>query len=211
MARLVAIAVAFVLIVGTAAEATYSLVYTTDGSETVLVEATPPVDSTKAPFRWEVAGANFGGVFDSVSYLGYNVAGAGGKVIAGEPMLSWNIEQDYLQGTQRTMETYWEFVNADGTRSVRPIFLQFNRDTGNVNRFTFAGNSFGFQRQPTGRYDDAAPWLWLYPGAIQINPSSDAPAQLIMGTPAGQPSVISMTWGGQQALSIVALRPNDIK
>src|SRR6266536_838313 len=103
MARLVAIAVAFVLIVGTAAEATYSLVYTTDGSETVLVEATPPVDSTKAPFRWEVAGANFGGVFDSVSYLGYNVAGAGGKVIAGEPMLSWNIEQDYLQGTQRTM------------------------------------------------------------------------------------------------------------
>jgi len=182
--------------------------YATDGSQTTLVEATTP---GKAPFSWQITGAPFGGVFDSVSYFGYNTAGAGGKVVQHEPMLTWNIEQHYMQGSQPTLETYWEFRNTASTRNVRPLFLQFNRDTGDITRYTFSGPSFLFQDAPKGLTDDPAPWLQLYPGTINVRPSPKRPAQVILGTPPGEPSLIDMTYGGQRALRIHAVQPNHVR
>lgn len=183
--------------------------YRTDGGDTELVRASHP---RKAPFGWHIAGRRFGGVFNAVSYLGYNTSGTGGKAVADEPLMTWNIEQHYMQGERPTLESYWEFRNTRGDRNVRPIFLQFDRETANVNRFTFMGNSFGFQRQPQeGWKDDPEPWLNLYPGAIEITPASGAPAQLQLGTPPEEGSLINMTWGGETAFTIHAVRPNHVK
>jgi len=185
--------------------------YSTDGNDTLLADAAAPETSGLAPFRWHIGGSTFYDVFDPVSYFGYNTAGAGGKIVPNEPMLSWNVEANYMQGATAMMETYFEMRNSSSTRNVRPLFLQVNRDTGSVTRFTFSGNEFGFAQQPEGMYDDPVPWLQLYPGAIEITPSSGKPAQLVMGTPAGEGSVLSMTWGGQMALFVHAIRPNHVK
>lgn len=87
----------------------------------------------KAPFVWEVGGADFpdgqgGQVFDPVSYFGYNVRNGGEPLQAGEPYASWTIEADYHDGQKRTIEQYLEVRNKANTVNLRPLFFQFNRD-----------------------------------------------------------------------------------
>jgi hypothetical protein len=87
----------------------------------------------KAPFVWEVGGADFsdgqgGQVFDPVSYFGYNVRDGGEPLQAGEPYASWTIEADYHDGQKRTIEQYLEVRNKANNVNLRPLFFQFNRD-----------------------------------------------------------------------------------
>lgn len=96
-----------------------------------------PRDPAKGPFNFVIGGATFGGFFDAVSYFGYNVADGGGRAVATEPRFSFNIEQDYFDGTNHLVEAYfeWNIDNsvtgyAAGTKQWRPIFWQFNRTTG---------------------------------------------------------------------------------
>lgn len=88
-----------------------------------------PKDTNKGPFQMVIGGTTFNTTWDTVMYLGYNVADGGGRSLTSEPAFYWAVEQDYNDGTKHNIESYFEFVSSDGTFLRRPIFFQFNRST----------------------------------------------------------------------------------
>ncbi|MDQ3897254.1 MAG: hypothetical protein M3326_08460 [Actinomycetota bacterium] len=175
-----------------------------DGPAATTIFEIQPADTTKAPFRLVLAGGEFFGVRDEVLYFGYNVGAYGGKVLDNEPTFTFNIEQDYFQsGTAHTLEAYWEFVNANGSRRYRPFFMQFDRDTGAMNACQFTSPSVLFRPLPTVEYAEEPPYMTVQPGTLQMTPRPGTSAQLDLRAPTGGHSVISLGDNGRYAASSI--------
>lgn len=81
-----------------------------------------------APFEASYSMVNvFDGEPDPTMYWGYNAT----RDVATEPTMRWVIEGNYLHasGTQRDVETYWEFIDATGVTQ-RPIFFYRGKTSG---------------------------------------------------------------------------------
>lgn len=108
-----------------------------------------PTDAAKAPFRWVIGGASFNGTWDTVMYMGYNVADGGGRAVSAEPMFGFMIEQDYKPsaGANSLLEAYfmWGHPSLTGlTPTRRPIFLRFDRTTGDMTGFDLVTKGISF-------------------------------------------------------------------
>lgn len=88
-----------------------------------------PVDRDKGPFALGIGGASFNGVWDTVMYLGYNVDTGGGRRLNTEPAFYLAIEQDYVAnaGGHHLIESYFEYMSADGGFTRRPLFFHIDR------------------------------------------------------------------------------------
>jgi Major tropism determinant N-terminal domain len=118
---------------------------TLSAPEPTVIWSFQPTDSSKAPFQWVIGGANFNDQWDTVQYIGYNVQGDGGRVSGTEPAFYWAIEQHYLDsGGIHRLESYFEWISADGTKSPRPIFWGFDRVTGDIIQFELRSKGIAF-------------------------------------------------------------------
>jgi hypothetical protein len=125
-----------------------------------------PTDSTKGPFQAVLGGSQFASTWDSVLYLGYNGAGGGRAVLASEPLLTWNIEQDYeYPPGNHVMETYAEFWNAAHTQHVRPWFAQVNRSTGSTSFVIDVHDTNGFFSVNSG---DPIQYFKVFAGGVFV-------------------------------------------
>lgn len=103
-----------------------------------------PRDPAKAPFAWEISGAEFNGTWDTVMLMGYNVQGAGGRIVSSEPAFYWAIEQDYEPNPDvHWVEAYWHWSHPTGGEK-RPIFWRFDRSTGDMVGFDIRHNGISF-------------------------------------------------------------------
>lgn len=108
-----------------------------------------PTDAAKAPFRWVIGGASFNGTWDTVMYLGYNVADGGGRAVSAEPQFGFMIEQDYKSSPTANpwVEAYfmWGHSALTGlTPTRRPIFMRFDRTTGDMVGFDLVTKGISF-------------------------------------------------------------------
>jgi hypothetical protein len=146
-----------------------------------------PVDTAKGPFQWVIGGASFNGTWDTVMFLGYNVADGGGNALASEPSFRWCIEQDYNDGSKRLIESYWEYRNAAGTVQKRPIMLQFNRATDANEQFELRGTTFTFTDWTAG----TAFANWSKSG-LSLLAFTGVDQTLAIGAAAGRSSALQM-------------------
>lgn len=130
---------------------------TTAAGTALRVMTLQPAPQGKAPFTLEIGGAQFGSPGDpthedSAMYFGYNVANGGSKVVPSEPLLSFNIESQFLDGGDGgadTAEAYIEFRDTTGNFVTRPFMFNFRRTPGSVNNMMrqsiLRGNPIQFQ------------------------------------------------------------------
>lgn len=84
-----------------------------------------------APYAYSLSASQFSGTYDGIQRVGYNVgsiAGVAGRLVAGEPYLSWTLESNYLTGGVNYMEAYLEYNSSGGTNR-RPFGATVRRDT----------------------------------------------------------------------------------
>lgn len=103
-----------------------------------------PRDPAKAEFGINLTGTNFLGTIDTVIRYGYNPDSAD---INAEPRAFFAIEQDYDDGlgVGHKIEMYWQISANDASLAVRPIFVNYNRTSGDSNVVvSFRGANSGF-------------------------------------------------------------------
>lgn len=161
-----------------------------------------PRDPAKGPFGIQMIGANFGTTWDNVMEIGYNIGVGGGQAIPNEPIFRLNIEQDYWDGVKHTLEAYFEWVPKSGlfADTKRPLFWQFNRDTGANTAFTMQAESVNFLR-----WSDGAPMASFGAGTFNISAVTGLPTSLSLSTPSGQGSAFYMQHGASNALAVSTL------
>ncbi len=86
----------------------------------------------KGPVGLDAGSATFNGTLDPSVCWGYNHNCDGTRPVAGENGCGWLIEGDYNDAVRRNMETYFQFVSADGLTARRAFFIQTNRTTNAV-------------------------------------------------------------------------------
>lgn len=86
-----------------------------------------PASAGASQFAFELGGANFGGVEDSVAYFGWNARSGGSRIDTARSSIAWVLEDQYNDGGVDTTEGYQEFRDTTGTVSVRPFMFQFRR------------------------------------------------------------------------------------
>jgi hypothetical protein len=163
-----------------------------------------PRDPEKAPFRLEIAGRRFNGTFDAVMYLGYNTAGSGARAIDAEPAFRWCIEQDYDDGENRLVESYFEYSHRSYDRrapplgpSRRPIMWQFDRETGQNHQFELRGTTFTFSDWDTGR-----PFASWGKAGLALGGNLPMSQSLTLRAPQEHGSLLIMEHDGRAALAI---------
>jgi hypothetical protein len=85
---------------------------------------------------------------DTQMGMGYNVCTSGTQCVSSEPAWFWGVEDKYLVSGVNYNEMYWQYQpTANG--ATRPIFVQVNRDTNNINDFELNSDpavGIGFHR-----------------------------------------------------------------
>jgi hypothetical protein len=85
---------------------------------------------------------------DTQMGMGYNVCSNGTQCVSTEPAWFWGVEDKYLVSGANYNEMYWQYQpTANG--ATRPIFVQVNRDTNNINDFELNSDptvGIGFHR-----------------------------------------------------------------
>ena len=143
-------------------------------------------NATKGPFGMTIGTTLFNSTQDEVMYFGYNADVGGGNILGTEPRFSWQVENDYEASPGvHYLESYFEWRNAAGTQQLRPIFMQINRATGNMNEFDIQSNGIIFKDWLTG-----ANMANLSAGgvgfALNGNPAQSADSVLMVGAQNGK-------------------------
>jgi hypothetical protein len=85
---------------------------------------------------------------DTQMGMGYNICASGTQCVSSEPAWFWGVEDKYLVSGANYNEMYWQYQpTANG--ATRPIFVQVNRDTNNINDFELNSDpavGIGFHR-----------------------------------------------------------------
>jgi hypothetical protein len=97
-----------------------------------------------APFVMKVGGSTYNGRFDQIFYYGYNV----GAINPAEPILQWNIEADYDNGSARLMEHNLDYSDATGTVAKRLMSIIVNRAT-HVPSWSYFSDDFRINKDST--------------------------------------------------------------
>jgi hypothetical protein len=189
---------------------------TTSNPTTTTIWSIQPTDPTKGPFQAVLGGSQFNSTWDSVLYLGYNGAGGGTAVLASEPLLTWNIEQDYeYPPGNHVMETYAEFRNAARTQHVRPWFAQINRSTGSTSFLIDVHDSNGFFSVNGGsatQYMKVCAGNFLTFGLALTMFASDRSTRTflvdLLGNPTSNGGVLTMNDGGGSSGQKLILQAN---
>lgn len=121
--------------------------------------------AARGPFRFHVEDGIFNGERDPRLVVGYNQAAEGGLLKAGESAFSWCIEAHYYDGTNRTFESYWQYVGSTGSPVRRPIFIQIIKSTNAMNAFQIRSSGIQFTD-------------WAMAGDVVIAQIANAPAQV---------------------------------
>lgn len=85
--------------------------------------------------------------WDPTIGLGYNEALGGGRAVATEPYLAWDLETKYYDGAKDNVEFYLQYQPDNTTSSVvkRPIFWQFHRSAPNIGSFNLRNDGITLQ------------------------------------------------------------------
>jgi hypothetical protein len=121
---------------------------TASGTPLRLMTITP-ASAGASKFVFEIGGANFGGVEDSVSYFGWNTRSGGNRIDTARSRIGINFEDQYNDGGIDTTEAYIEFQDTSGSYIVRPFMFQFRRSPSGysdaLRQSYFRGNPIIFQ------------------------------------------------------------------
>ena len=157
-----------------------------DAGATVLSDAfhflVPQTNHALGEFRLYGYDTLFNGTYDTAYTLGYNSTAGGGRTIATEPQLSWQMETDYNNGTNHSVEYYLQYQPDNTVAAVpnkRVFFMGWRRDS-YAETFSpeWRASSFNFRR-----WDDAAECT----GSVTPHPCC---------TGAGVGATCGSVWGG---------------
>jgi hypothetical protein len=129
-----------------------------------------PAQAGQGPLVFGASEPAFNGNYDPVVGWGYNQDAGGGLIQSGEPGLRWNVEGDYNDGANRTMESYLQYRSADTLTTIRPLFFQFNRGTNTLSASQLLGSPLHLQDSDgtdTGLFSKAG--VTLIAPAISLN------------------------------------------
>ncbi len=145
--------------------------------DTSLLHASLHIPSNvtgKGPFNLGTGEGTFNGTIDPVFTWGYNADTGGTLLQSGENALNYNIEGDYNDGTNHTMETYIQYTSASGSVSKRPFFWQINRATNAITSASIMGAG-GASGGLNITYDDGsvggAAMAQFLPSVLMFSPS----------------------------------------